>query len=118
MQAPALTWLQPDQPMKTEFAPAAAVRVTVEPLVSFDVQPAVEPVVQVMPEPETVPVPAPSVVTVSGKVGSPKVAPTLVAALTEIAHDGVVPRHALPVQPLNTLPEPGVAVRVTAVPDT
>lgn len=101
----------PLQPVKIEFAPGAAVRVTLSSSLKF----ALQVVPQLIPLGllVTVPVPLPAKVTVNDDV------PTLKLAVTEVAAEMVtvqdpVPLHAPP-QPANTESELGVAVSVTLV---
>ena len=63
----------------------------------------------------TVPLPVPTLLTVSAKVWTVKVAVTERAALMLTEQEAAVPVHA-PVQPLKVEPAAGVAVKVTAVP--
>ena len=102
----------PLQPANVEPEPAAAVSVTVDPLLKFALQ--VAP--QLIPAGAlvTVPVPLPAFVTVKANCVAVNVAVTLSAALIVTEHDPV-PVHA-PLQPPNVEPLAGVAVNVTCVP--
>jgi len=101
----------PLHPVKIEFAPGAAVRVTLSPSLKF----ALQVVPQLIPLGllVTVPVPFPPRVTVSDDVPILKVAVTEVAAVIFTVQDPV-PLHAPP-HPANTEPEAGVAVSVTLI---
>ena len=103
----------PLQPVNAEPLPAAAVNVTVEPLLKF----ALHVVPQLIPAGElvTVPVPVPAFVTVRANVVVLNVAVTLSAALI-VTTQLPVPLHPPPLQPANVLPLFGVAVSVTCVP--
>jgi hypothetical protein len=103
----------PLQPAKSELPVAAAVKVTMAPLVS-DVE---QTVPQSMPAGElvTVPLPVPALVTVNANDGSENVAVTDRAALIATVHVDVVPVQ-LPVQPPKMEPPDGAAVNVTVVP--
>src|SRR2546426_7558116 len=63
----------------------------------------------------TVPIPAPVLPTVSVKVGTAKVAVTVVAALS-VTEQVPVPEQPPPLQPEKVEPTAGAAVKVTAVP--
>ena len=64
----------------------------------------------------TVPLPdVPALVTVRVKLGTPKVAVTVVAADIVTVHEPV-PEHPPPLHPVKIEPDAGVAVSVTAVP--
>src|SRR5207249_10883186 len=94
-------------------AAGVAVSVTAVPLVKLAVQ--VTP--QLIPTGAlvTVPLPVPAVLTVSAKLGTLKVAVTVVPAETVTTHVPV-PEQPPPLQPLKVEPAAGVAVSVTAVP--
>lgn len=104
----------PDQPKKMFPALGVAVSVTTVPPLKVAVhdEPQLMPVGLLV----TVPVPVPVFVTVNCTVAGLKVAVTDSALLTTTVH-APLPVHA-PDQPTNTLPEPGVAVRVTDVPES
>src|SRR5207247_6584939 len=103
----------PLQPVKVEPAAGVAVNVTAVPLVKLaeQVRPQLIPTGALV----TVPLPAPALLTVSAKVGGPKRAVTVVAAL-RVTVQVPVPEHPPPLQPGNVEPAAGVAVSVTAVP--
>ena len=63
----------------------------------------------------TVPLPAPALLTVRAKVGTSKVAVTVVAADMVTVHEPV-PVQLPPLQPVKVEPVAGVAVSVTAIP--
>src|SRR5262245_44975835 len=63
----------------------------------------------------TVPLPEPALVTARGKVGSPKVAVTVVPVF-RVTVQAPVPEQPPPLQPVKVEPAAGAAVSVTAVP--
>lgn len=104
----------PDQPPNVLPEVGAAVRVTLWPAVKEAEQ--VAP--QLMPDGLLVTVPLPVLVTVSTYVGcddKPNVAVTLLAA-SIVTLQVPVPLQPPPLQPVNVLPEPGLAVKVTPAP--
>jgi hypothetical protein len=113
VQVPVPEQPPPVQPVKVEPAAGVAVKVTAVPLANA--------AAHVMPQEipagalVTVPAPAPALLTVSVKVGSAKVAVTVVAAFKVMAHVPV-PEQPPPLQPVKVEPAAGVAVRVMAVP--
>src|SRR5438552_1416454 len=113
VQVPVPEHPPPLQPLKVEPAAGLAVSVTAVPLVKLAEQ--VAP--QVIPAGElvTVPLPVPALLTVSAKLGSLKVAVTVVAVET-VTTQVPVPEHPPPLQPLKVEPAAGLAVSVTAVP--
>jgi hypothetical protein len=104
----------PLQPANVEPELAAALSVTVLPLLKF----ALQAVPQLMPPGTlvTVPVPLPPFVTLNTNCVAVNVAVTLSAAVMSIVHVPVPLQAALPLQPVNVEPLAGVAVRVTVVP--
>jgi hypothetical protein len=103
----------PLQPSKLEPTSARGVRVTRVPGAKLATQVTGQPIP--LGALVRVPPPVPALVTVSVTVGTVKVAVTVVAAATVTTHVPV-PEQPPPLQPVNTLPAVGVAVRVTAAP--
>src|SRR5438094_943514 len=103
----------PLQPLKVEPAAGVAVSVTAVPLVKLaeQVTPQLIPTGALV----TVPLPVPALLTVSAKLGTLKVAVTVVPAETATTHVPV-PEHPPPLQPVKVEPAAGAAVSVTAVP--
>jgi hypothetical protein len=113
VQVPVLEQPPPLQPENVEPGLAVALRVTV--LVVGKLAEQVAP--QLIPAGAlvTVPLPVPLFFTVSVADRKSKVAVTMVVAVT-VTVQAPVPVHPPPLQPEKTESEPGVAVRVTAVP--
>jgi hypothetical protein len=103
----------PDQPVKSEVASAAAVRVTLVPAVNAVAH--VEPQLIPAGEDVTVPEPEPARTTVTGKLAFWNVAVTLAAASIVTRHVPV-PLHA-PDQPVNADSASAVASSATTVPE-
>src|SRR5207244_4111949 len=112
-QAPVPEHPPPLQPLKVEPAAGVAVSVTAVPLAKL----AVHVAPQVIPTGElvTVPLPVPALLTVSAKLGRPKVAVTVVAAET-VTVQAPVPEQPPPLQPVKVEPAAALAVSVTPVP--
>src|SRR5258706_383983 len=105
-------WQAPPQPANTELPAATAVRVTTVPTMKLNEQ--VAP--QLMPATfeVTVPVPVPVLVTMRVLTSGANVAVAVFAELM-VTWQVPVPTHA-PLQPVNTEPAVGTAVKVTTVP--
>ena len=112
VQLPAPTQLPP-QPTKVEPEAGAAVKVTTVLMVNDaeHVAPHAMPAGVLV----TVPLPAPALVTVRAKVGTVKLAATVVAAFI-VTTQVPVPVQPPPLQPVKVEPVAGEAVRVTWVP--
>src|SRR5439155_9857543 len=113
VQVPAPEQPPPLQPLKVEPAAGVRVSVTAVPLVKLaeHVAPQVIPAGELV----TVPLPVPAGLTVRAKLGTLKVAVTVVPAETVTTHVPV-PEQPPPLQPVKVEPAAGVAVSVTAVP--